>query len=203
MTYALQNGGQRDWLSSWPEEAKPWIHRNCLSPLNGHLAASVEQLRACLFFSVTAGYHKPFPGFKAFCEIRTSSNSHNRKPDRHLPLIRSQAYLKWQSGSPHGATSWRLDAAACGPDWTTTFLADLFNTVEKRCHYHWLFLTWVRGHDEISHLHFRAEEACASAGATMSAMIPIFFAVLASFRLTSRPCRDQHNLLCRGFESGG
>ena len=51
--------------------------------------------------------------------------------------------------SPHGAAFWRLDDDACGPNWTKTFLADLFNTVEKRCHYHRLFLTWVRGHDEI------------------------------------------------------
>ena len=103
--------------------------------------------------------------------------------------------------SPHGAASWRLDDDACGPESTKTFLADLYNTVEKRCHYHWLFLTRVRAHDEISHLCFRVEEACASAGAPMSAMIAILVAVLASFRVTSRPCRDQHDLLWRGFES--
>ena len=80
--------------------------------------------------------------------------------------------------SPHGAAFWRLDDDACGPDWTKTFLADLFNTVEKRCHYHWLFLTWVRGHDEIftPSLPRRGSlrKHC-STGAPMSAMIAIFF----------------------------
>ena len=52
------------------------------------------------------------------------------------------------------------------------------------------FLTRVRGHDEISRLDFRAEETCASGGAPILAMLAIFSAVLASFRVTSRPCRD-------------
>ena len=34
-------------------------------------------------------------------------------------------------------------------------------------------------------------------------MIAISVAVLASFRMTSRPCRDQRDLLWRGFESVG
>ena len=119
------------------------------------------------------------------------------------PKTQIKGVLPLKRHSPHGAASWRLDDAACGPDSTKTFLADLYNTVEKRCHYHWLFLTRVRAHDEISHLCFRVEEACASAGAPMSAMIAILVAVLASFRVTSRPCRDQHDLLWRGFESVG
>ena len=51
-------------------------------------------------------------------------------------LQKSLPWIGLKLHSPHGAAFWRHDDDACGPDWTKTFLADLFNTVEKRCHYH-------------------------------------------------------------------
>ena len=125
-------------------------------------------------------------------------NWRNRRAN-HLSAGTCFEESSWKWQSPHGAAFWRLDDDACGPDWTKTFLAGWHNIVEKRCHYHWLFQSRARGHDEISRLHFRVGEAsCCS-----TAISAIFFAVRGPSQVTSRPGITMI-FFCDAFtESGG